>query len=46
MEPFWPGLFAKCLAGMDIASLLSNVGSGSGGGGGAAAGAGEAAAEG
>ena len=43
VEPFWPGLFAKCLENMEIGSLLASVGSSvgaapaAGGGGGAAA---------
>ncbi|XP_072049900.1 large ribosomal subunit protein P1-like [Amphiura filiformis] len=43
VEPFWPGLFAKCLGGMDIASLLSSVGSSAGGAAPAAGGGGGAA---
>eukprot|EP00178_Gracilaria_changii_P021747 TRINITY_DN64493_c0_g1_i1.p1 TRINITY_DN64493_c0_g1~~TRINITY_DN64493_c0_g1_i1.p1 ORF type:complete len:109 (+),score=36.60 TRINITY_DN64493_c0_g1_i1:77-403(+) len=31
VEPFWPGMFAKCLDGVDIKDMVSNVGSGSGG---------------
>ena len=27
-EPFWPGLFAKALANVNIASLICNVGAG------------------
>ncbi|WP_411016714.1 60S acidic ribosomal protein P1, partial [Salmonella sp. s51944] len=45
VEPYWPGLFAKSLDGMDIGSLVSNVGSGGGAApaaGGGAAGGGEA----
>ena len=30
VEPFWPGLFAKALDGVDIKSLICNVGVGSG----------------
>merc|ERR1712168_708846 len=38
-EPYWPGLFAKAAAGLDLKAMVSNVGSGvgTGGGGGAAA---------
>merc|ERR1712226_1487479 len=28
VEPFWPGLFAKCLESVNIKDLVSNVGSG------------------
>lgn len=39
VEPYWPGLFAKVAAGLDLKSLVSNVGAGvaAGGGGGAPA---------
>ena len=36
VEPYWPGLFAKALEGIEIKQLISNVGSGVGGGGPAA----------
>ncbi|XP_051878954.1 60S acidic ribosomal protein P1 [Pristis pectinata] len=36
VEPFWPSLFAKALANIDINSLICSVGAGGGGGGGAA----------
>eukprot|EP00043_Microstomoeca_roanoka_P015563 m.155941 g.155941 ORF g.155941 m.155941 type:complete len:109 (+) comp16286_c3_seq8:305-631(+) len=29
-EPFWPGLFAKALAGKDVLDMVSNIGSASG----------------
>ena len=49
VEPFWPGLFAKCLESCNIKDLISNVGSGVGSapaaGGAAAAGAAAPAAE-
>ncbi|XP_039254969.2 large ribosomal subunit protein P1-like [Styela clava] len=44
VESYWPGLFAKALDGIDVKSLISNVGAG--GGGAAAGGGGAAAAEG
>ncbi|XP_049278764.1 60S acidic ribosomal protein P1 [Anopheles funestus] len=46
IEPYWPGLFAKALEGIDVKSLITSIGSGVGSGGGApaAAGAGGAAA--
>lgn len=48
-EPFWPGLFAKSLAGKDVMDLVSNVGSAAAGpapaGGAAAAGGAAPAAE-
>lgn len=36
VEPYWPGLFAKVSAGLDLKSIVSNVGSGVGSGGGVA----------
>ncbi|CEF67562.1 60S acidic ribosomal protein P1 [Strongyloides ratti] len=30
VEPFWPGLFAKALSGVDVAGLIANIGSGAG----------------
>jgi len=48
VEPFWPGLFEKALAGCNVNELISNIGSGVGAApaaGGAAAAAGGAAAE-
>ena len=27
VEPFWPGLFAKALTGIDVKSLITNIGS-------------------
>jgi len=30
VEPYWPGLFAKALEGVDLKQLISNVGSGVG----------------
>uniref|UniRef100_A0A0N4Z1U5 Large ribosomal subunit protein P1 n=1 Tax=Parastrongyloides trichosuri TaxID=131310 RepID=A0A0N4Z1U5_PARTI len=30
VEPFWPGLFAKALTGVDVAGLISSIGSGAG----------------
>lgn len=37
VEPYWPGLFAKALDGVDLKALITNVGSGVGSGGAAAA---------
>ena len=37
VEPYWPGLFAKSLEGVNVKDLLSNVGSGVGAAGPAAA---------
>merc|ERR1712061_949488 len=49
VEPYWPGLFAKAAGGLDLKSIVTNIGAGvgTGGGGGAApaAAGGEAAAE-
>lgn len=50
IEPYWPGLFAKALEGINVKDLITNIGSGVGSGGGAApaaaaAGAAPAAAE-
>merc|ERR1712158_119509 len=49
VEPFWPGLFSKCLESVNIKDLVSNVGSGVGAapaaGGAAPAAGGEAVAE-
>eukprot|EP00048_Salpingoeca_helianthica_P001913 m.52731 g.52731 ORF g.52731 m.52731 type:complete len:119 (+) comp11792_c0_seq1:51-407(+) len=30
VEPFWPSLFAKALEGVDVKSLITNVGAGAG----------------
>merc|ERR1711874_124814 len=40
VEPYWPDLFAKALEGIDVKSLITNVGSGVGSGGAPAAGGG------
>ncbi|CAG9840060.1 unnamed protein product [Diabrotica balteata] len=32
VEPYWPGLFAKALEGINIKDLITNIGSGVGGG--------------
>lgn len=32
VEPYWPGLFAKALDGLDVKGLITNVGSGVGSG--------------
>lgn len=37
VEPYWPGLFAKALEGVNVKELISNVGSGAGAGPAAAA---------
>jgi large subunit ribosomal protein LP1 len=39
VEPYWPGLFAKALEGINVKDLITNVGSGVGGGGPAPGGA-------
>lgn len=44
VEPYWPGLFAKALEGVDLKTLVSNVGAGVGSGPAAAAPAASAAA--
>ncbi|XP_055596686.1 60S acidic ribosomal protein P1 [Uranotaenia lowii] len=45
IEPYWPGLFAKALEGINVKDLITNIGSGVGSGGAApAAAAGGAAA--
>ncbi|XP_050088338.1 60S acidic ribosomal protein P1 [Anopheles aquasalis] len=44
IEPYWPGLFAKALEGIDVKSLITSIGSGVGSGGGGAPAAGGAAA--
>uniref|UniRef100_A0A7E4V0B0 Large ribosomal subunit protein P1 n=1 Tax=Panagrellus redivivus TaxID=6233 RepID=A0A7E4V0B0_PANRE len=36
VEPFWPGLYAKALEGVDVKSLISNLSSGVGSAGAAA----------
>ena len=30
VEPYWPGLFAKALEGVDIKELITNIGPGAG----------------
>lgn len=30
MEPYWPGLFAKALEGINVKDLITNIGSGVG----------------
>merc|ERR1712116_78006 len=37
VEPYWPGLFAKALEGVDVKALITNVGSGAAPAGGAPA---------
>ncbi|XP_058446226.1 large ribosomal subunit protein P1 [Malaya genurostris] len=37
IEPYWPGLFAKALEGINVKDLITNIGSGVGSGGGAPA---------
>jgi large subunit ribosomal protein LP1 len=39
VEPYWPGLFAKALEGINVKDLITNVGSGVGGDGAALGGA-------
>lgn len=31
VEPYWPGLFAKALEGVNVKDLITNIGSGVGG---------------
>merc|ERR1711862_629111 len=42
VEPFWPGLFAKCLESTNIKDLITNIGAGGGAAPAAAGGAGPA----
>jgi len=44
VEPYWPGLFAKALEGINVKDLITNIGSGVGAAGPAAGGAPAAAA--
>merc|ERR1712098_231954 len=37
VEPYWPGLFAKAASGLDLKSIVANIGAGVGTGGGGAA---------
>ncbi|KAK4326119.1 hypothetical protein Pmani_003332 [Petrolisthes manimaculis] len=37
VEPYWPGMFAKAAAGLDLKAMVSNIGAGVGMGGGAPA---------
>nr|XP_029720125.1 60S acidic ribosomal protein P1 [Aedes albopictus] len=37
IEPYWPGLFAKALEGINVKDLITNIGSGVGAGGAAPA---------
>jgi large subunit ribosomal protein LP1 len=30
VEPYWPGLFAKALEGVDVKALITSIGSGAG----------------
>ncbi|KAA0189989.1 hypothetical protein HAZT_HAZT000981 [Hyalella azteca] len=39
VEPYWPGLFAKATAGLDLKSLVTSIGAGVGTGGGGGGGA-------
>lgn len=43
IEPYWPGLFAKALEGINVKDLITNIGSGVGSGGAAPAAAAAAA---